>query len=235
LRPARIACPSRRRAGFTLVEVIVVLVILAILAAIAIPALTGYIDKANDKKYIAQARDISVAMKTVLNEAYASGKINSNGYGVHNGKDAFTEGEPFRDDETNEEIVQFSIEKISYGLASPPDGNALYKQAATLIGEAYPANENEFYDPGTWQYTALAQKDSGATAATADGFYWFFWPEGQPEGHGEFPLILVTYKLERIAVSEEPIDEFGKAFDQDSVYDPNAGYEVYKLTRTPPE
>jgi type IV pilus assembly protein PilA len=34
-----------RRAGFTLVEVIVVLVILAILAAIAIPALTGYIDK----------------------------------------------------------------------------------------------------------------------------------------------------------------------------------------------
>jgi prepilin-type N-terminal cleavage/methylation domain-containing protein len=44
------------RAGFTLVEVIVVLVILAILAAIAIPALTGYIDKAQDKQYIAEHR-----------------------------------------------------------------------------------------------------------------------------------------------------------------------------------
>jgi prepilin-type N-terminal cleavage/methylation domain-containing protein len=44
---------AHRRAGFTLVEVIVVLVILALLAAIAIPALTGYIDKAQDKKYIA--------------------------------------------------------------------------------------------------------------------------------------------------------------------------------------
>ena len=33
--------------GFTLVELIVVLVILAILAALLVPALTGYIDKAN--------------------------------------------------------------------------------------------------------------------------------------------------------------------------------------------
>ena len=40
----------RARKGFTLVEVIVVLVILAILAAIMIPAMTGWIDKANEKK-----------------------------------------------------------------------------------------------------------------------------------------------------------------------------------------
>ena len=38
------------RKGFTLVELIVVLVILAILAALLIPALTGYIDKANKEK-----------------------------------------------------------------------------------------------------------------------------------------------------------------------------------------
>ena len=36
--------------GFTLVELIVVLVILAILAALLIPTLTGYIDKANQRK-----------------------------------------------------------------------------------------------------------------------------------------------------------------------------------------
>ena len=39
--------------GFTLVELIVVLVILAILAALLVPALTGYIDKANNEKIIA--------------------------------------------------------------------------------------------------------------------------------------------------------------------------------------
>lgn len=38
---------ENRRKGFTLVELIVVLVILAILIALLVPALTGYIDKAN--------------------------------------------------------------------------------------------------------------------------------------------------------------------------------------------
>ena len=40
--------------GFTLVELIVVLVILAILVALLVPALTGYIDKANQEKAIAE-------------------------------------------------------------------------------------------------------------------------------------------------------------------------------------
>lgn len=40
----------KNKKGFTLVELIVVLVILAILAALLVPALTGYIDKANKEK-----------------------------------------------------------------------------------------------------------------------------------------------------------------------------------------
>jgi prepilin-type N-terminal cleavage/methylation domain-containing protein len=72
IRKQRLANRGGHR-GFTLVEVIVVLVILAILAAIAIPALTGYIDKVEDKKYIAQARNAAVAMRAVLDEAYADG------------------------------------------------------------------------------------------------------------------------------------------------------------------
>ena len=47
---------KNKKKGFTLVELIVVLAILAILAAMLVPALTGYIDKANEKKIIAQAR-----------------------------------------------------------------------------------------------------------------------------------------------------------------------------------
>jgi prepilin-type N-terminal cleavage/methylation domain-containing protein len=61
----------RSRRGFTLVEVIVVLVILAILAAIAIPALTGYIDKANKRAYISNARIERTAAQTLLTEYYA--------------------------------------------------------------------------------------------------------------------------------------------------------------------
>ena len=50
--------------GFTLVELIVVLVILAILAALLVPALTGYIDRANEEKVIAEARMALMAAQT---------------------------------------------------------------------------------------------------------------------------------------------------------------------------
>lgn len=58
--------------GFTLVELIVVLVILAILAALLIPALTGYIDKANKEKVTAEARMVVMAAQTEASEVYAT-------------------------------------------------------------------------------------------------------------------------------------------------------------------
>jgi type IV pilus assembly protein PilA len=61
-----------KKKGFTLVEVIVVLVILAILAAIAIPALTGYIDKARNRGVISEARTVAVALQTILSDAYGA-------------------------------------------------------------------------------------------------------------------------------------------------------------------
>ena len=66
------------RKGFTLVELIVVLVILAILAALLIPALTGYIDKANKEKVIAECRMAVMAIQTQATEIYAKdGKVTS--------------------------------------------------------------------------------------------------------------------------------------------------------------
>lgn len=60
----------KNKKGFTLVELIVVLVILAILAALLIPALTGYIDKANNEKIIATTRQIVMAAQTEVSEQY---------------------------------------------------------------------------------------------------------------------------------------------------------------------
>ncbi|MEG0792963.1 MAG: prepilin-type N-terminal cleavage/methylation domain-containing protein [Lachnospiraceae bacterium] len=65
---------KRMNQGFTLVELIVVLVILAILAALLIPALTGYIDKAKDKRLLAEARAVLVAAQTIASEEYGDGK-----------------------------------------------------------------------------------------------------------------------------------------------------------------
>ena len=68
----------KNKKGFTLVELIVVLVILAILAALLVPALTGYIDKANKEKVIATTRSVVVAAQTEVSEKYglkASGAL----------------------------------------------------------------------------------------------------------------------------------------------------------------
>ena len=88
----------KNQKGFTLVELIVVLVILAILAALLVPALTGYIDKANKEKVIATTRMVVMAAQTEISEKYglkASGALTAtdttNGtttLGKEDGKDA---------------------------------------------------------------------------------------------------------------------------------------------------
>ena len=64
-------CDSNQKRGLTLVELIVVLVILAVLAALLVPSLTGYIDKAVEKRVMLQARSLMTAAQATIDEAYA--------------------------------------------------------------------------------------------------------------------------------------------------------------------
>lgn len=66
-------CDSNQKRGVTLVELIVVLVILAVLAALLVPSLTGYIDKAVEKRVMLQARSLMTAAQATIDEAYAKG------------------------------------------------------------------------------------------------------------------------------------------------------------------
>lgn len=62
----------KNKKGFTLVELIVVLVILAILIALLVPSLTGYIDKANEKKVLAEAKLALNAAQVTVTEEYST-------------------------------------------------------------------------------------------------------------------------------------------------------------------
>jgi prepilin-type N-terminal cleavage/methylation domain-containing protein len=197
-----------QRAGFTLVEVIVVLVILAILAAIAIPALTGYIDKAQDKALIMEARNRVVACRAVLDDAYASGELTSPAAlnGVHMGYS---------------NIMALTIDDISEDAFD--DFFEIYKRASALQGETYPPN-------GTFAYSIafVTEEGSGATLLGAEGFFHQIWHESYASG----PLDIVTYKMSAASVPLTTRQEFFNhcgAANGSIRYDKNAGYNVYHL------
>ncbi|MEG0506039.1 MAG: type II secretion system protein [Longicatena sp.] len=68
---------KKNKKGFTLVEIIVVLVIMGILLAIAVPSVMGYVNKANEQKYIAQARNGFLGATTIVATENAKDIVNS--------------------------------------------------------------------------------------------------------------------------------------------------------------
>jgi prepilin-type N-terminal cleavage/methylation domain-containing protein len=199
-----------KQAGFTLVEVIVVIVIIAILAAIGVPALTGYIDKAHDKQYIAMARDHYIAMHTVIDDAYANGQFSSTASQafLNNGTALGSNG-----------LKSWDISDL-FSNTEGSSGSLISKQAvANLIGEEAPVASNQ---PQYWNIKMLGSADS--TVLTSDGVWFDFWPE---DGYGiGNPVVVVTRNVRHVNLTNQSYVAFEKVNFE---YDANAGYEVYNL------
>lgn len=134
------------RKGFTLVELIVVLVILAILAALLIPALTGYIDKANKEKVIAECRMAVMAVQTESSTIYgAKGKVTA--------PSDFTEPVTVDGNETTHGAVIRSLAEVSGHWTATVDASGKVTELT--------------YENASWHVEYTAATTNGATTTAA--------------------------------------------------------------------
>ena len=112
----------RKSTGYTLVELIVTLVILAVLAALLMPALTGYIDKAQEAAVIAEARAVLTASQVTVTEAYAQGKLTPNriGSGFEAPKE---EGAAYRMAKQIFELSEMNCDECDWWFSLPSNTN----------------------------------------------------------------------------------------------------------------
>jgi prepilin-type N-terminal cleavage/methylation domain-containing protein len=220
-----------RRQGFTLVEVIVVIVIIAILAAIGVPALTGYIDKAQDRQYIAQTRDVMVATRTVIDEAYANGELNIEEGHAKSGISAMN-----LDDTKYWSVMQLSEQATG-------NKRTFLDRISALIGKDY-----EFYinDGDFDNHYITVVGPANTSVLNADGIYCNFIDskniiEEAPNGYRAYPATVVTYKIadkygmRENAFPASALDSNSDSNSDETValwqsvgdYDPNSGYEIY--------
>lgn len=129
----------KNQKGFTLVELIVVLVILAILAAMLVPALTGYIDKANNEKIIAATRQVVMAAQTEVSEAYASKTLKDDSVITIDSKDTEHPGQPVYTNGKEDDVDGCKIVELAE-VATVASKKCTFKNGITKVVIKYKAN-----------------------------------------------------------------------------------------------
>ena len=145
---------KQSKKGFTLVEVIVVIVIIAILAGIAVPALTGYIERAKTRAAMTDAKNIATALQTIVVESFANG---AREYGHIN----LT---PKPGNGPNDGKVRI---RGAYGASGTQFSDKTYLETLNeLIGANYTAaNFKEIISTGTYRDARFSSTGSGGSAS----------------------------------------------------------------------
>jgi type II secretory pathway pseudopilin PulG len=132
------------------VELIVVIVIIGILAAIAVPALTGYIEKANNQKTLSEARTVLTALQAAVSERYGTANQITTGFGATNSADLVAIVNGFAG--TDYVAGSGTDEKPFMGVTG-------ISETGTITGfYMYKDNKNVQYNNGDWSISALRKK-----------------------------------------------------------------------------
>jgi prepilin-type N-terminal cleavage/methylation domain-containing protein len=220
-----------KRGGFTLVEVIVVLVILAILAAIAIPALTGYIDKAQDKQYIADARNAAAALRSVLSEGYADGTVALTDDIRIYAKDGSAKAGDGGETRKIKTFGTTALAKVDSKAATGTENQYLYfEKAAKMLGTTFP----NIYNPGYWELHFFAPNTSSYSIFNAPGYYYYYYPEGFPKSGQTKPMVVVTYGMKGLDPQAATVNTLMSNSSDTKEYDSSVGYKVFHVTYSNP-
>jgi type II secretory pathway pseudopilin PulG len=202
-----------------------------ILLAIAIPALTGYIQKADDVQYVSYARNCSVATRSVIEAAYAEGRFNLSPVAI--ATDYWSQGDPlvsYSAGQGNTKIFE-SATASEYLFPDDPansDKRTLDRKAFELMANGDPPpNLRQFPNAPPWTICLVnSSLIDNTTILNSDAFIMLYFPD-----NGTDLPIIVTYKIDRIT-KDGHYGTFapGYSWTANLVYNSDIGYEVYHFT-----